>query len=400
MLDPQVKRFLATIASSSNQSFSVKAAREGSSRMSDEFGGTKIPIASVEDLQITENISVRIYRPTQCDRLTIVYLHGGGWVTGDLDGYDGIGRALANAAGAVVISVGYRLSPEHPFPIPLQDCITATEWAIANVKELGGDPERIIIAGDSVGGGMAAVVARKFRDNLAMQVMLYPVTDATMSSQSYQALAEGYYVSRETMEAYWQAYLGDLKMADLKNPDVSPLYAEDLTGLPPAIVMTCEYDPLKDEGKAYENKLKQAGVEVESIEVPGMIHGFLRFRTLDKARSVIEDIGDRISQQIAAKAKIAAVISIIKAKPGQEEALKQASIELGHATLKEAGCRQYSFHQSTEDNSKFVFYEVFDRQEDLQAHLNADHTQVWFAKMKQIAIDSPRITPLSVVFKV
>ena len=400
MLDPQVKRFLATIASSSNQSFSVKAAREGSSRMSDEFGGTKIPIASVEDLQITENISVRIYRPTQCDRLTIVYLHGGGWVTGDLDGYDGIGRALANAAGAVVISVGYRLSPEHPFPIPLQDCITATEWAIANVKELGGDPERIIIAGDSVGGGMAAVVARKFRDNLAMQVMLYPVTDATMSSQSYQALAEGYYVSRETMEAYWQAYLGDLKMADLKNPDVSPLYADDLTGLPPAIVMTCEYDPLKDEGKAYGDKLKQAGVEVESIEVPGMIHGFLRFRTLDKARSVIEDIGDRISQQIAAKAKIAAVISIIRAKPGQEEALKQASIELGHATSKEAGCRQYSFHQSTEDNSKFVFYEVFDCQEDLQAHLKADHTQVWFDKMKQIALDSPEITPLSVVFEI
>ena len=400
MLDPQVKRFLATIASSSNQSFSVKAAREGSSRMSDEFGGTKIPIASVEDLQITENISVRIYRPTQCDRLTIVYLHGGGWVTGDLDGYDGIGRALANAAGAVVISVGYRLSPEHPFPIPLQDCITATEWAIANVNELGGDPERIIIAGDSVGGGMAAVVARKFRDNLAMQVMLYPVTDATMSSQSYQALAEGYYVSRETMEAYWQAYLGDLKMADLKNPDVSPLYADDLTRLPPAIVMTCEYDPLKDEGKAYGDKLKQAGVEVKSIEVPGMIHGFLRFRTLDKARSVIEDLGDRISQQIAAKTKIAAVISIITAKPGQEEALKQASVELGHATSKEAGCRQYSFHQSTEDNSKFVFYEVFDRQEDLQAHLNAEHTRVWFAKMKQIALDSPQITPLSMVFEV
>ena len=401
MLDPQVKRFLDSIASSSDRSFSVEAARQGSAKMSREYGGSPVPVASVKDLQVTaENIPVRIYTPNNGDRLTIIYLHGGGWVTGDLNGYDGIGRALANSAGAVVVSVGYRLSPEHPYPIPLNDCLAATEWAIANVDELGGDRDKIIIAGDSVGGGMAAIIARKLRESLAMQVLLYPVTDATMSTKSYQSLGEGYYVSKETMEAYWQAYLGDLKMADLKNPDVSPLYAEDLTRLPPAIVMTCEYDPLKDEGKAYGDKLKQAGVEVKSIEVPGMIHGFLRFQTLDKARSVAENIGDRISQQIAAKEKTAAVISIIKAKSGQEEALKQASIDLGHATSQESGCRQYSFHQSTEDSQKFVFYEVFDTQADLQAHLKADHTQTWFARMKQVAEGSPEITPLSIVFKV
>ena len=227
---------------------------------------------------------------------THVTLHGGGWVTGNLDSCDGICRALAGSAGASVVSVDYRLSPEHPFPVPLQDCIAATEWTIANINKLGGDRQKVVIAGDSVGGGMAAAIARKLRDSLTMQVMLYPVTDATMSTKSYRDLKEGYYVSRETMKEYWKAYLGDLKMADLKNPDISPLYATDLKGLPPAIVIVCEYDPLKDEGKAYADKLQQAGVGVESIEIPGMIHGFLRFRTLDKARSVIESIGNRISQ--------------------------------------------------------------------------------------------------------
>lgn len=399
MLDSQVKQFLETVASGDHKPFSVVEARKNSDRMTQEFGGIPVPVVSIKNERVTaENIPIRIYTPHQCDRITIVYLHGGGWVTGNLDSCDNICRALANSASATVVSVGYRLSPEYPFPTPLNDCLAATQWTINNVERLGGDSKRIVIAGDSVGGGMAAVVARKLRDRLAMQVLLYPVTDATMSTQSYQNLGEGYYVSRETMEAYWKAYLGDLKTADLKNPDASVLYAEDLTGLPDTLIMVCEYDPLKDEAKSYADKLKQVGVNVELIEISGMIHGFLRFRTLDKARSVIEDIGDRLSRQIT-RTK-AAVISRIEAKPGQEEILKQASIELGHATSQESGCRQYSFHQSTENKREFVFYEVFETQAALQAHLETDHTQVWFAKMKQIAIGSPQITPLSVVYKV
>jgi acetyl esterase len=239
--------------------------------------GTPEPIFAVEDRD-ADGVPVRIYRPAPEEDLPIlVVFHGGGWVIGTVEQYDSTARQLANASGAIVVSVEYRLSPEHPFPAPLDDCWHALQWAATHAAELGGDAARIAVGGDSAGGNLAAVCALRARDSggpdLALQVLVYPVCDCDFETESYKANGEGYLLEAEQMRWFFDCYTagGNIDPADWQ---ISPLRAPDLRGLAPAIVITGEYDPLRDEGEAYTERLRAAGVAVESRRYDGMIHGF------------------------------------------------------------------------------------------------------------------------------
>jgi acetyl esterase len=206
----------------------------------------------------------------------LVYFHGGGWVIGSLDTHDNSCRTLANSTGAIVVSIDYRLAPEHKFPAPLEDCYAAASWVVANAASLGGDAERVAIGGDSAGGNLTAAVALMARDKggprFTHQLLVYPVTDAACDTRSYVENAEGYFLTKVSMLWFWNHYLRE--RLDGENPYASPLRAEDLKGLPPATVLTAEYDPLRDEGEQYGARLKEAGVPTRITRYDGMIHGF------------------------------------------------------------------------------------------------------------------------------
>ncbi len=247
--------------------------------------GTQAPMASVADRTIpgpAGDIPVRVYVPGDDPgpRPVLVYFHGGGWVAGDLETHDGTVRALAAASGVTVVSVDYRLAPEHPFPVPLDDCLAAVRWVAdpANAAGLGVDPARLAVAGDSAGGNLAAVVAQELRDDgpaVRFQLLVYPVTDARMSHPSIDENAEGYLLTKADMEWFRGHYLGG-DAGGWTDPRVSPLLAPDdaFSGLPPALVITAEYDPLRDEGEAYAERLRAAGVTATATRYDGVIHGF------------------------------------------------------------------------------------------------------------------------------
>ena len=219
------------------------------------------------------DLPVRVYTPDDAGQPpdVIVYFHGGGWVIGDLDTHDRTTRRLAKTLGAVVVSVDYRLAPEAPWPAAAEDAYAAATWA----REHYG-PRRLVVAGDSAGGNLAAVVSLMARDRggppIDHQLLVYPVTDHGFDTLSYTENAEGYFLTRTHMEWYWGHYLGD--EGDGSHPYASPLQAEDLSGLPPATVLTAELDPLRDEGEAYAAALAEAGVPTEARRADGMFHGF------------------------------------------------------------------------------------------------------------------------------
>jgi acetyl esterase len=240
-----------------------------------------IELASVEDRTITGPagaIPVRIYRPEGDDpKPVIVYYHGGGWVIGGLDTHDGCCRAFASSVDAVVVSVDYRLAPEHPFPAPLEDALTALAWVHSHPGELGADTARIAVAGDSAGGNLAAVVAQLARDEggppLCFQLLIYPVTDHEFDSASMRDNAEGYFLTRAAMQWFYSHYL--THPSEGADPRVSPVRASDLSGLPPAFVITAEFDPLRDQGVAYATAMRDAGIPVAGRTYEGMFHGFI-----------------------------------------------------------------------------------------------------------------------------
>jgi acetyl esterase len=206
----------------------------------------------------------------------IVYFHGGGWVIGELDTVDNPLRRIANRTGAVVVSVDYRLAPEHVYPAAFDDSYAATAWVAEHAAELGGDPERVAVSGDSAGGNLAAAVAIAARDRqgprLAAQLLIYPVTDFDFTTESYEQNGEGYLLTKGSMQWFWAHYLGAQDLG--KDPYACPARADDLAGLPPAFVATAEFDPLRDEGEAYAAKLRIAGVDVTAKRYDGMLHGF------------------------------------------------------------------------------------------------------------------------------
>jgi acetyl esterase len=245
------------------------------------MAGTKAEMASVRDVAIPGpggHIPARVYVPTTepGPRPVVVYFHGGGWVIGGIESHDATVRGLAAASGVTAVSVDYRLAPEHPFPAPLDDCVAAVRWVASNAADLDVDPARLAVGGDSAGGNLAAVVAGQLRGTEAapaFQLLVYPVTDGEMARPSMVENADGYFLTTATMAWFWDHYTG---AGDRTDPLASPLHATDdaLAGQAPALVITAEYDPLRDEGEAYAARLEAAGVPVTATRYDGMIHGF------------------------------------------------------------------------------------------------------------------------------
>ena len=223
-----------------------------------------------------DGVAARLYRPNDRKDLgLLVFYHGGGWVLGSMNTHDDVCRKLALAMGHAVLSVDYRLAPEFAFPEPLNDCIVALRWAHANAAQLGIDATRIAVGGDSAGGNLAAVVANLQPVPLKFQMLIYPVTDATRSSQSYKDNGEGYRLTAAGMKWFCDHYLSG-SIGTPTDPRVSPLFADatTLTSAPPAIVITAEYDPLRDEGEQYAHRLIEAGVACSLTRYYGQVHGF------------------------------------------------------------------------------------------------------------------------------
>jgi acetyl esterase len=222
-------------------------------------------------------VALRVYRPNAEPGLPVLmYFFGGGWVLGTIDTADGIARSLANAAGCIVAVPGYRLAPEHPFPAAVEDCWAATEWVVANAEALGADPSRIAVGGDSAGGNLAAsltlMAAEAGGPRLAGQLLVYPNTDQTADDESMRTNDDPYLFNHHSVAWYRSHYFTDPD--DAYNPLASPLQAESLAGLPPALVITAEYDPLRDQGERYAARLAHDGVPVAVTRYEGMIHGF------------------------------------------------------------------------------------------------------------------------------
>ncbi len=282
-LDSQAKAVLDEMVASGQPPLNelpVAEAREALRGVT-ALGGAPEPVAEISDWRIpgpAGDIPIRIYTPTgEAPFPVLVFFHGGGWVLGDLETHDIFCRNLVNGAGCIVVAVDYRLAPEHKFPAAPEDCYAATLWVGEHAATFKGDPTRLALCGDSAGGNLAAVVAQMLRDrggpDLRGQVLIYPVIDHyTAGMPSYTENAEGYFLTKVMMTHFWDTYLDDPAVAT--NPYAAPLHAANLSKLPPALVLTAEFDPLRDEAERYAERLRDAGVPVQFTRYEGMIHGF------------------------------------------------------------------------------------------------------------------------------
>lgn len=254
-------------------------------------------------------LRIRVYRPFGAETTppAIVFFHGGGWVVGDLDTHDAPCRALAVASGCAVVSVAYRLAPEHPFPAPVDDCLAAFRWVCANADDLAVDAGAVAVMGDSAGGNLSAVVSRLARDTdgpaPVAQGLIYPATDFRMNTRSHELFADGFFLTKENMDWYRDQYLpSDVPLED---PMASPLLADELSGLAPAWVWTAGFDPLRDEGRAYADALEKAGVEAHQRCYDDTIHGFFNMGVLPGGLDIIAEMsrqmGDLVRSSAAAR---------------------------------------------------------------------------------------------------
>ena len=297
-LDPQARMLLDQMQSMGTpplHTMSVPEARQLMESMNVLIGAGE-EVEHVEDREVpgpAGPIPARLYRPAGHGPLPLlVYFHGGGWVLGGLASHDTVCRSLANGAGCAVLAIDYRLAPEHRFPAAVDDCYAATVWAAANAAALGCDAKRIAVGGDSAGGNLAAVISQIARDRetpaLRFQLLVYPATDAGYDTASYRENATGYFLELEDMHWFYNHYLDSV--ADGSDPRASPLRARDLGGLPPALVITAEFDPLRDEGEAYAGRLREAGVPVTLHRYDGMIHGFFSMGPLlDQGKQAVAE---------------------------------------------------------------------------------------------------------------
>ncbi len=283
-LHPQCKDFLDQIASQPGQPFEemsleeIQAFRDAMPN-GFEMAGPPEPVARVEDRVIptpTGLIPVRLYWPNVDTHLPVlVFFHGGGWVFGNPAWIDSPCRSLANASGALVVSVDYRLAPEHRYPTAAEDCYAVTKHIADHPEDFAADPTRIAVGGDSAGGNLAAVVCQMARDrggpHISYQVLIYPCIDPQDQSPSMRENAEGYFLTKSGMKWFWDQYAGSNHAPE---PYLSPIHAKSLAGLPPALVITAEYDPLRDQGELYGKRLAEAGVPTTVKRFDGMIHGF------------------------------------------------------------------------------------------------------------------------------
>jgi len=308
-LDPKVKDLLTAIAAAglpSIESIPLDAARE---MVHKGYAAMRIPVMEVGSIQnrnfsISDGkIDVRIYIPSGEGPFPVmVFFHGGGWVLFHLDAYDPICSHICALAGFIVVSVEYRLSPEYKFPLATDDCLEATRWTAKHCSEWNGDPFRIFLAGDSAGGNLAAVTAMRIRDeggpDILGQVLIYPATDYYEPEKpSYAEFAAGYNLSMDDMKWFWKMYLDNKE--DAKNPKAAPLLAPNLSGLPPALVIVSGFDPLRDEGIAYADRLKKSGIQVRLSVYEEMIHGFLSYLgILKQAKTAIKEISGWLNERI------------------------------------------------------------------------------------------------------
>ena len=251
-----------------------------------------------------EAIGGRVYDPAEAGappRPVVGYFHGGGWVQGDLETHHGLCARLAQRSGALVVALDYRLAPEHKFPAAVEDCVAAYRWLRSHAGDLGGDPARVGLAGDSAGGNLCAVVsqlaARAGEPVPACQALIYPAVDFALDTPSHRELEDGHVIPRDRILWYMEQYLrGDADRADLR---ASPLRATDLAGQPPTLVITAGFDPLRDEGQAYAERLRAAGVAVVHREYPGQIHAFVSLtRAIPQGLACTLEIGDYLRQRL------------------------------------------------------------------------------------------------------
>jgi acetyl esterase len=252
-----------------------------------------------EVLGATGPLRARVYVPPSAPAAGapgLVFFHGGGWVVGSIESHDRLCRVLADEARTVVVSVDYRLAPEHSFPAAAEDAIAATRWVLANAATLGVDACRIAVGGDSAGGNLAAVVSLALRDDVrrpVYQMLLYPATDLTRSMPSHAMFRDSFFLSRAAGDWYLGHYLTG--PGDAKNPLASPIFVDDLARLPPAFVLTAGFDPLRDEGRAYAERMREGGVAVEYLCAEGQMHGFLLLGgALDQAARVVHLLAQRL----------------------------------------------------------------------------------------------------------
>jgi acetyl esterase len=297
-LDPQVKTMLDDMAAAGMDPFAGDIFTVTPQQLRETTEARRVPaplaeMAKIEDRTIPGpdgvDVPVRIYWPTleAEPQPVVVFFHGGGWVIGSVESHDATVRSLAEQTGAIFVSVEYRLAPESRFPAAPEDCYAATAWVAANAASLGGDANRIAVAGDSAGGNLAAVVALMAKErggpDLAFQLLIYPCTD--MDSDRWPSVTEnakGYFLTADSMRWFYGHYIDDEHRF---NPYAAPIQAPDLSGLPPALVITAEFDPLRDEGEAYAARLREFGVPAEAERYDGMIHGFFSMSLMiDRAK--------------------------------------------------------------------------------------------------------------------
>lgn len=269
------------------------------------FAADPLPLERVEERRIAGpggEIPLRIYWPSLQHGLPVlVYFHGGGFRVGDLETHDGICRALSKKAEVLVVAVDYRLAPEHPYPAAVDDCYAAVEWVSSNAPEIGADPKRLAVGGDSAGGNLAAVTTLRARNlegpEIVFALLVYPVTDmSSFDTASWRSFGSDYFPTQEMIVYMRHEYVAS--SADRANPEVSPLLAADHSGLPPTLVITAGFDPLRDEGEAYADKLGAAGVAARKMRYEGVIHGFFGIPFFRKGRRALDDAADALKEAL------------------------------------------------------------------------------------------------------
>jgi acetyl esterase len=273
-------------------------ARAAMLRDTPAVAGPPIAVADVRDVDAA-GVLARLYRPDGASGGALLFMHGGGWALGSVDTHDALCRELASGSGATVLSVDYRLVPEHPFPAALDDCDTAWDWLRPASDELGIDSDRLALGGDSAGGSLATGLALRVRDRreppARLQLLVYPCLDPALESASANEFANGFRLTRANMRWFWRSYLGGAQPTSA----AAPALAEDLSGLPPAVVVTASHDVLRDEGEAFAARLRASGVPSELVRVDGTLHGFLRFAAWPAARATRALLCDRLRDALA-----------------------------------------------------------------------------------------------------